>query len=330
VRSVQQHLLVWQNGELQPKLSSSGLEQALHAEGSLTWLDIEGDPAEAQKLLTHTFGLSHLTIRTIGEQAERAKFVEGHDYFYLVMHAIGFDQQSEDAATPKVDIVFSKHYLLTIHREPLEWMDRLRASAKADTSEENPGSRGCAHLLYSVLSALVDSYFPVLDDLDDIIDQLEDLTVSTTSNQVQARIFHIKREVARMRRVISPSVEVTNALITRTREYIPAEAEAYFSDVHDHLIRAFEVLDSYRDLMSGLLDVYLTTVSNRLNTVMKQLTIIATIFLPITFVTGVFGQNFGHMPQVEHDGGLNFWLVLLLIVIITVGQLWYFKRRGWM
>ncbi len=146
---MQQHLLVWQNGELQPKLSSSGLEQALHAEGSLTWLDIEGDSAEAQKLLTHTFGLSHLTIRTIGEPAERAKFVEGHNYFYLVMHAIGFDQQSEDAITPKVDIVFSKHYLLTIHREPLEWMDKLRASAKADTSEENPGSRGCAHLLYS-------------------------------------------------------------------------------------------------------------------------------------------------------------------------------------
>jgi magnesium transporter len=177
---------------------------------------------------------------------------------------------------------------------------------------------------------LVDSYFPVLDDLDDIIDQLEDLTVSTTSNQVQARIFHIKREVARMRRVISPSVEVTNALITRTREYIPAEAEAYFSDVHDHLIRAFEVLDSYRDLMSGLLDVYLTTVSNRLNTVMKQLTIIATIFLPITFVTGVFGQNFGHMPQVEHDSSLNFWIVLLFMGLITGGQLWFFKRRGWL
>ncbi len=177
---------------------------------------------------------------------------------------------------------------------------------------------------------MIDSYFPVLDDLDDVIDQLEDLTVSTTSNQVQARIFHIKREVARMRRVISPSVEVTNALISRTREYIPAESEAYFSDVHDHLIRAFEVLDSYRDLMSGLLDVYLTTVSNRLNTVMKQLTIIATIFLPITFVTGVFGRNFGHMPQVEHDGSFNFWIVLLFMGLITVGQLWFFKRRGWL
>lgn len=326
---MRQHLLVWQNGELQSGLSPSNLGQTLDAEGSLIWLDIEGDPTGAQKLLSHTFGLSRLTVRTIGEEDERAKFVEGHNYFYLVMHGIGFDQQTEDSSTPKVDIIFSKHYLVTLHREPLEWMDKLRESVRVDTSDESPGKRGCSYLLYAVLSGLVDSYFPVLDDLDDVIDQLEDLTVSTTSNQVQARIFHIKREVAHMRRVISPSVEVTNALITRTREYIPAESEAYFSDVHDHLIRAFEVLDSYRDLMSGLLDVYLTTVSNRLNVVMKQLTIIATIFLPITFVTGVFGQNFGHMPQVEHDGGLNFWLVLLLMLIITVGQLLYFKRRGW-
>ncbi|HKT40394.1 MAG TPA: magnesium/cobalt transporter CorA [Ktedonobacterales bacterium] len=326
---MKQHLLVWQNGEPQSGISLSNLSQALNAEGSLIWLDIEGDPTEAHKLLMHTFGLSRLTVNTIGEEEERSKFVEGHNYFYLVMHGIAFDQQTEDAHMPKLDIVFSKHYLVTLHREPLSWIDKLRESARADTSAESPAKRGCAYLLYTVLAGLIDSYFPVLDDIDDVIDQLEDLTVSTTSNQVQARIFHIKREVARMRRVISPSVEVTNALITRTREYIPADTEAYFSDVHDHLIRAFEVLDSYRDLMSGLLDVYLTTVSNRLNVVMKQLTIIATIFLPITFVTGVFGQNFGHMPQVEHDNGLNFWLVLLLMAIITVGQLWYFKRRGW-
>ena len=321
---------MWQNGELQSGLSPSDLSQKLDSEGSLIWLDIEGDPTEAQKLLSHTFGLSRLTVRTIGEEHERAKFVEGHNYFYLVMHGIGFDQQTEDASTPKLDVVFSKHYLVTLHREPLDWMDKLRESVSADTSDESPGKRGCPYLLYTVLSGLVDSYFPVLDDLDGVIDQLEDLTVSTTANQVQARIFHIKREVAHMRRVISPSVEVTNALITRTREYIPADTEAYFSDVHDHLIRAFEVLDSYRDLMSGLLDVYLSTVSNRLNQVMKQLAIIATIFMPITFITGVFGMNFGHSPLVEHDGGFNFWIVLGILAAITAGQIYWFRRRGWL
>ncbi|HEX6543676.1 MAG TPA: magnesium/cobalt transporter CorA [Ktedonobacterales bacterium] len=327
---MQQHLVVWQNGTLQSNFTLDNVRQALDTEGSLVWLDIEGDPSKAQQTLLHTFGLSRLTARTISEEDERAKFVEGHNYYYLVMHGIGFDRKSEDATTPKVDIAFNKHFVLTVHQQPLEWIDRLRKSVKSDTSEENPGSRGCPYLLYMVLAALVDSYFPVLDEIDDIIDQLEDLTVSSTSNQVQARIFHVKREVARLRRVISPSVEVTNALISRTRETIPMEAEGYFADLHDHLIRAFEVLDSYRDLMSGLLDVYLTTVSNRLNVVMKQLTIIATIFLPITFVTGVFGQNFRYMPQVLYDNGYAFWLVLLALLLITAGQLLFFKRRGWM
>jgi len=187
-----------------------------------------------------------------------------------------------------------------------------------------------AFLLYAILNALTDSYFPILDSIDDLIDELEDVTVTDTSNEVQLRIFRIKRALANMRRTISPQVEVANALVSRTGKLIPAKAEPYFADVHDHLIRAFEILDSYRDLMSGMLDVYLTTVSNRLNEVMKQLTIIATIFMPITFITGVFGMNFGHLPQVEHDNGSLFWIALLLMAIITVMQIWYFRRRKWL
>ncbi len=128
-----------------------------------------------------------------------------------------------------------------------------------------------AFLLYAILDALTNSYFPVLDDIDDLIDELEDVTVTDTSNEVQVRIFRIKRALAHMRCTISPQVEVANALVARTGKLILAEAEPYFADVHDHLIRAFEILDSYRDLMSGMLDVYLTTVSNRLNEVMKKL-----------------------------------------------------------
>src|SRR5260370_17464565 len=165
-------------------------------------------------------------------------------------------------------------------------------------------------LLYAIFDTFIDSCFVVLEDIDDLIDDLEDVTVRDTSTDVQLRIFRIKRALAQMRRVISPQVEVANSLVGRTGKLIPAEFEPYFADVHDHLVRSFEILDSYRDLMSGLLDVYLTTVSNRLNAVMKQLTIIATIFMPITFITGVFGQNFGHFPQPEHDNRSFFLYVL--------------------
>jgi len=264
------------------------------------------------------------------EEHERAKFVESDDYYYIVVHGLVFDTTTEEENTPKLDIVFAKNFIITSHRESLPWLNLLLEEAKKNDPEEHLMSKGMAFLLYAILDALTDSYFPLLDTIDDLIDELEDVTVTDTSNEVQVRIFRIKRALAHMRRTLSPQVEVANALVARTGELIPAKAEPYFADIHDHLIRAFEILDSYRDLMSGMLDVYLTTVSNRLNEVMKQLTILATIFLPITFITGVFGMNFGHLPQVEHDGGYLFWIVLLGMGILTLMQIWYFRRRKWL
>jgi len=269
-------------------------------------------------------------METIEEAHERARFTQGRDYFYIITHSLVFDPVTDEADTPKLDILFGNRFVVTVHRTNLPWMDALAESVKHDAEDENLLVRGAPYMLHAILDAQVDSYFPILDQIDAEIDQLENETVGPETKGVQAHIFRLKRALAQMRRVISPQVEVTNAIITRTGEVIPTEAEPYFADVHDHLVRAFEVIDSYRDLMSGLLDVYLSTVSNRLNEVMKQLAIISTVFLPITFVTGVFGQNFGHSPQVDHDNGWNFWIVLLFMAGVTVMQIYYFRRRGWL
>lgn len=323
------HLLVWQNGKLDTNFSLEGLQEVLADPHTVAWLDIEDDSGKYADTLAHIFKLSHLTIDTITEEAERSKLIEGLDYFNLVVHGLVFDSTIEEADTPKLDIVFGKNFLVTAHRATLGWLDTLLKSMSRGEDDEKMLSRGVPFLLYTILDTLTDSYFPVLDTLDDLIDDLENATVNTASDDVQKRIFHLKRALVQMRRVISPQIEVLNALITRTGDLIPTNAEPYFSQVHDHLVRAFEVLDSYRDLMSGLLDVYLSTVSNRLNRVMKQLTIIATVFMPITFITGVFGQNFGHSPQVEYDAGYNFWIVLAFMALLSIGQVWYFRRRGW-
>jgi magnesium transporter len=322
--------VIWKNGNLNIDPPQDELQGALNDPQALIWLDIQGDSSPSENMLRNVFKLQHITLLTIGEEHERAKFVESDDYRYLVVHGLAFDTTTEEANTPKLDIVFAKNFIITAHLESLPWLDSLLETAKKNDPEEHIMSRGMPFLLYAVLDTLTDSYFPVLDDIDDLIDTLEDVTVTDTSNVVQVRIFRIKRALAQMRRTISPQVEVANALVARTGGLIPAEAEPYFADVHDHLIRSFEILDSYRDLMSGMLDVYLTTVSNRLNEVMKQLTIIATIFMPITFITGVFGMNFGHLPQVEHDNGYFFWIVLLFMAIITVAQIWFFRRRRWL
>ena len=323
--------LLWRDGKLKTDDSAQSIQNALQDPNAVVWLDllIDHDHEKYMHILRDILKFSHLTIESIMEQHERSKLTQGNGYFYLVTHGLDFDTATGESSTPKLDIVFGKNFLVTVHQSTMPWLDNMYEGIRTDEDEQNLIGRGTAYLLYTVIDALVDSYFPVLDTLDDIIDELEDSTVNDASNAVQARIFRIKRSLAQMRRVISPQVEVANSLVTRTGEYIPTEVEPYFAEVHDHLIRTFEVLDSYRDLMSGLLDVYLTTVSNRLNQVMKQLTIIATIFLPITFVTGVFGQNFLHLPQVEYDRYLNFWTVLAFMAIITVVQIWYFKYRKW-
>jgi magnesium transporter len=321
--------VIWQDGKLSIDFQAGKLQDVLDDPQALIWLDIAGDCSSSRSMLHNVFKLHRITIQTICEERERAKFVESDSYSSMVVHGLAYDSTKDETDTPKLDIVFSKNFIITAHRESLPWLNSLLETAMKNDPEEHLMSRGMAFLLHAIFDALVDSYFPVLDDIDDLIDDLEDVTVTDTSNQVQLRIFRIKRALAQMRRVISPQVEVANSLIARTGKLIPAESEPYFVDTHDHLVRAFEILDSYRDLMSGLLDVYLTTVSNRLNAIMKQLTIIAAIFLPITFITGVFGMNFGHLPQVEHDNGYLFWITLLLMAIISVAQIWYFRRRRW-
>jgi magnesium transporter len=329
---VQQRILIWQHGQLKTNASIQALQAALPDPAALVWLDlqIEDHAEQVTALLASVFKLSHITIDTVEEQHERAKLVEGNGYFHLVVHGLGYNLDTAQASTPKLDIVFGKNFLITIHRVALDWLDRLYKDMHAGEAEENIMSRGIAFLLYTLLDTLVDSYFPVLETLDEQIDELEDAAVNAATNEVQKRIFQTKRALVQMRRVISPQVEVANSLVNRTGDLIPQKYEPYFADVHDHLVRSFEVIDSYRDLMSGLLDVYLSTISNRLNQVMKQLAIIATIFLPITFITGVFGQNFGFMPQVAWDKGYNFWIILAFMALVTIIQIWYFKRKQWL
>ncbi|MBA3824779.1 MAG: magnesium/cobalt transporter CorA [Ktedonobacterales bacterium] len=326
---MQQRLLVWQNGKLNKQVTLKTLGDVLRDPQAVIWLDIDGDITDCRDQLHSVFKLSSITLDTMQEDRERAKFTEGKSYFYLVMHGLTFDEATENGATIKLDIVFGQNFVITAHRETFPWLESLCDTVWKGKIAADVMGRGMSRLLHSILDNLVDSYFPVLDQIDGVIDDLEDATVNSVTDAVQGRIFQLKRTVGLMRRVISPQVEVANALIARTGDVIPVEVEPYFADMHDHLIRAFEVLDSYRDLMSGLLDVYLSTVSNRLNIVMKQLAVIATIFMPITFITGVFGQNFAFSPQVVHDNGYFFWVVLLGMGLLTAMQLYYFKRKGW-
>jgi magnesium transporter len=187
-------------------------------------------------------------------------------------------------------------------------------------------------LLYRILDSLTDSFFPLLSDMDDEIDELEAEILADPEEKQLQRLFSLKRQLVGMRKVISPQRD----LFARSVDQIAAlpglklDERDYFRDVYDHLIRISDLIDSYRDLLSGATDLYLSTISNRQNDVMKQLTVIATIFLPLAFITGFFGQNFGFM--VRHiAAGWEFWVLGLGSMLATVaGLLIYFRRHGWL
>ncbi len=303
---------------------------ALKAGKGLVWIDALGEPEATLTQVTRLVHLPRVVRASLADPIERSRMLESAGVYAIVMHDLGFDSTTEEPVVSKLDIVFGQGFLITSHRERYVWLDEVWKEINQTSGDENMMARGLPFLLHTILDSLVDTYFPVLDALDDVIDELEISVINDTSNRVQQRLFHLKRAVATLRRVTLPQAEVMSSIIMRTGALIPSEAEPYFADVRDHTVRVYEMLDSYRDLLSGLLDVYLSTVSNRLNAVMKQLAIIATIFMPITFVTGVFGQNFGYSPQVISDHGLNFWLVLAFMATVTGAQIWYFKRRGWL
>jgi magnesium transporter len=219
----------------------------------------------------------------------------------------------------------SGQYLVTIHREPLPILDQQRdeLTGRVLHSEQ--------FLLYRVLDGLTDSFFPVLSDLDDEIDSLEAAVLKNPTDRQLERLFGLKRQLVAMRKVVTPQRDIFARSIDDLADLPGLELDErdYFRDIYDHLIRISDLIDSYRDLLSGATDLYLSTVSNRQNDVMKQLTVIATIFLPLSFITGFFGQNFGWM--VRHiTSGWTFWAIGVSSMLATcVVLLGYFRRKGW-
>ena len=267
------------------------------AAGEPFWLDLHGLDDDDLALLRDTFGLHPLVLEDVQRQGQRAKVEEYGDMTYIV--AFGATPPPDHDRLVEVHLLYSEHFLVTLHRDASPAIDDVvrRCSIRPELLEKGP------HLLYRVLDALTDSFFPAMDELDSDIDEIDSALSTSPRDGLQGEIFELRRRVVALRRAVTPQRDQISRIATGAVELpgVDADARRYFRDVEDHLIRIAELLDGYRDLLAGANDVYLATVSNRLNAVTKQLTVIAGIFLPLSFITGFFGQNFGWM--VDHVGG---------------------------
>ena len=310
------------NGNVEEKADLADLSALLRDSNACLWVDLEGEPPGAVEAVSQQFALHPVTIEDLLHRNQRPKIEEFDGYIFVVVHGLR-PLQGDEVPTDEFHIVLGKNWILSAHDGHVEAMKRIYDQVVA-TPKAFDG--GASFILYRLSDLLVDSYFPALEGLEDQIDDLEDDVVQRPTQGRLQQIFALKRVLVHLRKLVSPQREVYNALSRRDYPYIDPKSAAYFRDLHDHLIRANEIVESYRDLVSNMLDAYLATISNRLNEVMKRLTVLATIFMPLTFVTGFFGMNFTGIPY-----GWN-WLLAATIASVAITpliMLIWFIRSGW-
>ena len=302
--------------------SRESVEELLD-DGNFFWLDLDQPDADDFTILRDVFKFHPLAVEDSEHFGQRAKIDEYDDHVFLVL----FGAAPDDDRLVEVHCFYSERHLVTVHRDEAPAFTEVRDRfAKRGMPLDQP-----LRLLYQIVHALTDSFFPILADFDDRIDELEDQTFINAGDEQLQEIFGMKRLLVGLRKAVTPQRDMFARLLggITTLPGMTPEDERYFRDVYDHLIRISDLIDTYRDLLTSSMDVYLSTVSNRLNSVVKQLTIIATIFLPLSWLTGFFGQNFGW--EVHHISG---WASFALLgfgteIIALTALLVFFKRRGW-
>jgi magnesium transporter len=297
------------------------------------WLDLEAPTEPELDLLRDPFHFHPLAVEDAGRPHQRPKLDEYEGHAFLTADEVTVDldvyraprqEREADAVRSRQMAAFlGEHFLVTVHAEPLEAIRTLR-----DRCDQNRRvlEKGADFLLYSLLDVLVDGFFPLLDSIDDRMDELEDRIIERPERGILDTIFAMKRDLTHLRRHVGPLREVVNALTTREFPGVRSETLPYFRDVADHLFRVYEALDNYRDLMSNMLDAYLSQVSNEMNRVMQKLSTVATVFLPLTFITGLFGMNFDNLPWAK----TNVWLWLGVMAVLAAATVWGLRRRNWL
>jgi magnesium transporter len=315
-------VVVHDRGSAQMDFSREKVVQLL-ASGGFFWLDLDEPDKDDFSILREVFGFHPLAVEDSEHFDQRAKIDDYDDFVFLVVYGASPD---EDRLV-EVHCFYSERFLVTVHRDDCPAFAEIRRRyQKRDEAIDRPSL-----LLYRIVDGLVDSFFPILADFDDRIDELENAIFLHADDRQLQEIFRMKRLLVGMRKAVSPQRDAFAGLIGGVAE-LPGLAdgdERYFRDVYDHLIRISDLIDSYRDLLTSAMDVYLSTVSNRLNAVMKQLAVIATIFLPLAWLTGFFGQNFGYLVRSigswESFVGIGIGTELVALAILLA----FFRRRGW-
>ena len=285
------------------------------------WLDIEQPDDSDYALLQDTFGFHPLTLEDIWHQNQRPKLEDYEGYAFVVLFTA--DWEGGDVRIREQHLYLSRRYVVSVHLEPSPELAELQSRIR---STPELTRRSLSFLFYLVVDKVVDGLFTVLEAIDDETDALQDSIVRRPTDEALSQIYRLKRAVVGLRKNLGAQQDLFQRLTTGS--LAEPDMTVYFRDVYDHIVRQHETVDSLRDLLTSAMDVYLSTVSNRLNDVVRRLTVIATLFMPLTFITGFFGMNFSWL--VSHiTGAGTFALGMGLMLATVAAQFVYFRRQGW-
>jgi magnesium transporter len=290
------------------------------------WVNVDGlhDVALLQTL-GDAMGFHPLAMEDVAHVGQRPKFEEYDEHLFLLIHMLGLHPESRQITDEQVSLLVGPGYLFSFQEAAGDVFDPVRERLRAGKGRIR--SRGSDYLAYALLDALVDSYFQIVERIGEWTEELEREVLESPTDDTMHQVHELKRELLVLRRSVWPLREITSGFVRSESELVDPATRIYLRDVHDHSYQIMDTVEILRDVASGIRDLYLSSVGNRTNEVMKVLTIMASIFIPLTFVAGVYGMNFEHMPELgvpwAYPG------VLLAMLAGALGMLWFFRRRGW-
>jgi magnesium transporter len=294
---------------------------------TVSWINVDGvhQVDIVEKIGTH-FGLHPLVMEDIVHTEQRPKMEDFESYIYLVIKMLQFDDDTSVVTSEQVSIILGSGFVLSFQEVEGDTFDHVRERIR--NSKGRIRSAGASYLAYALMDSIVDNYFVVLEKIGEYLEVLEEDMIENPTPAILQDIHMIKKEIIYLRRSVWPLREVINNLDRSESPLVEKVTVVFLKDLYDHTIRIIETAETYRDITSGIMDVYLSSVSNKMNEVMKTLTIIATIFIPLTFIAGVYGMNFEHMPELDWEWG--YLAALTIMATISVSMLIYFRRKRWL
>jgi magnesium transporter len=314
------------DGKLLDQLSTKQIGDFVATGEGLLWLDMEDVTNEDAELLSNVFSFHPLAVADcVSKDIHPPKIDDFEQYLFIIVHGINYHVESEVVETTEVALFLGKNCVVTSHDVPMRsissTLDRVRKDGR-------PMRRGVDFLAHDLIDALVDNFMPTIEEMDRKSDQLEAEVLHEPNRETLTSIMQLKRSILALTRVLLPQREIMNGLSRGDYPIISERAQIYYRNIYDHLVRIEMLTVGLRDMAESVLSTYLSSVSNRMNEVMKVLTLIATIFIPLTFIVGIYGMNFAHMPELEWRYG--YFVILVVMAVVGVSLAVYFKRRRWL